>query len=231
MQQAIRLLAYYLDFLLFSAVLSLSLHAFGNLLISFGSDFGFALQLWLVATVLAVIFSLLAAVTGLSPGRLTLGRMKLLAEASRLSKLAWVNLIIGTLLFLDGTKHLVRWTQMERPLPFMGFVPEGITQVVIDVSLGIVFLILAVLLLRLTAMGKWFSAAVLIGSAASVAISWNQYPQAIERMVEARRKLQGIPVREGEIAAIQAYLPTFEFTTITAMLLVVLFAYVHRVDA
>ncbi len=230
MQYVIRLAAFYLDFLLISALLHIGFYAAGGVVSSLGAASGIEISPWLLITTLALFFTVFLAQSGLSPGRFSLALLKDRAETSKLPRMAWINLLVGILLFLDATKHLVRWTQMDRPMPFMGSIPEGNTQVVIGVSVGIAFLIAAVLLLRLTALGKWLSAIVLAGAAASVAISWDLYPEAIERMVQARRKLQGIPVREGEIEAMQAYLPTFALVTTSLMLLLVLFSYVQRDD-
>ena len=230
MQYVIRLAAFYLDFLLISALLHIGFYAAGGVVSSLGAASGIEISPWLLITTLALFFTVFLAQSGLSPGRFSLALLKDRAETSKLPRMAWINLLVGILLFLDATKLLVRWTQMDRPMPFMGSIPEGNTQVVIGVSVGIAFLIAAVLLLRLTALGKWLSAIVLAGAAASVAISWDLYPEAIERMVQARRKLQGIPVREGEIEAMQAYLPTFALVTTSLMLLLVLFSYVQRDD-
>ena len=49
--------------------------------------------------------------------------------------------------------------------------------------------------------------AVLAVSTLSLVLSWRVLPEAIARVQAARREMQGLPLREGEVEAMQAMLP------------------------
>lgn len=42
----------------------------------------------------------------------------------------WLTILLGVLLILEGTKQLVRWTQMVVSQPSFGFFPDDLTQII-----------------------------------------------------------------------------------------------------
>ncbi len=213
--RAARLIALYLDFLTWSVVVGLITYALGDP--SYIS--------WAVQYAIALVLALLGGHFGLSPGRWLLARIELLLDEGGAPKAVWLNLLIGALFYLDASKHLVRWTLMDRPLPFMGIMPEGGMQVVFDLGFAVAFLLMAALMLRLHPLGKWVSGAGLVLLVVSTIVSWPHLPEAIARQVRARRDVQGLPLRDGEVEAFQGLYPTFQLVWAGLLLLLVLASY------
>ena len=155
-----------------------------------------------------ILLSIAANYLGVSLGQHLISRIKGLHAGVGMLWRAWISLIVGGLIFLEALKHLVRWTQMDRPMPFMGFIPEGSQQIVHDVGWGAVLLVIAILVLKLNPWGKIIGVASSMIMMVSLWVSWDLLPEAIERQVIARRATQGIPVRPDEVAMMQSMMPT-----------------------
>ena len=119
----------------------------------------------------------------------------------------WLTILIGVLLILEGTKKLVRWTQFIVPLPFFGVLVDSTTQMILNVTGGILFVLAGYMILKLKQTGLFLGIGLTIGTIASSIISWSLWDQIIPQMVEARRNLQGISVREGEVEFMQSLFP------------------------
>ena len=211
----VRLVAIYLDFLVFSSVLELLVYAVG-------APPEFTPLLRAAAALMAALF---AAYFGLSLGNWLVHKIFQRAAAGLGNARLRISLITGAVCFLEASKHLVRWTQMDRPLPFMGVIPEGGEQIALGLALGVLYLAMAAPLLRLHHLGRWLTAAVSVMFLVSTAVSWRQFPEAVERYVIARRSLQGLPVREGEIEAMQIYVPSGMIVWSVLLFLAALFCY------
>ena len=59
----------------------------------------------------------------------------------------------------------------------------------------------------------------------SDALSWDLWDSAVEKMVYARKKLQGLPVREGEVAFMQSLFPEGMLLSACLVIIAVLFTY------
>jgi hypothetical protein len=221
MSRIARLIALYLDFLTFFVVITLVAYAIGEP--SFLS--------WSVRTVVSAGLSAAGAYFGLSLGQWLVAEIVNPSVDGSLPKAAWLNLLVGALFYLDASKHLVRWIEMDRPMPIMGIVPEGGMQIAADVGLGLAFLFMSILMLRLHPLGKWVAGVGLTLLIVSTVVSWSQLPEAISRYVQARRDVQGLPVRDGEIEQMQAFYPPFLLASTGLLLLLVLLSYsrsLHR---
>lgn len=119
----------------------------------------------------------------------------------------WLTILLGVLFIGEGAKHLVRWTQMFVSQPFFGFFPDEITQVVIHIIFGAFFILAGYWFLKLNIKGLYLGVSVAILNIASDALSWNLWDPVVEKMTVARREVQGIPVREGEVEFMQALFP------------------------
>lgn len=214
MPRIARLMAFYLDFLTFFVVITLVAYAIGEP--SFLS--------WSVRTAISVGLCLMGTYFGFSLGQWLVAEMTQPCGRG-LPKAAWLNLLVGALFYLDASKHFVRWIEMDRPMPIMGIVPEGGMQIAVDIGLGLIFLLMSVLMLRLHPLGKWVSGAGLALLIVSTVVSWSQLPEAIARYVQARRDVQGLPVRDGEIEQMQALYPPFLLVSTGLLLLLVLLSY------
>jgi len=193
------LLGWYLDLLVYLTASALCRHAFAP-----GMAWSFLYDLGVFAVLRAVAMH--AATT---PGEWLVAP----AVAERSAKFAhphrqWANLLLGTLMFLEGTKSIVRWLEMDQPMPFMGLVPEGATaQAAVAILLGLLFLAAGATLLRLEPFGRLLGFAAAAITAVSTGLSWGMWDGVIERLVVAHRTAQGLAVRGGEIAFMQNLFP------------------------
>ena len=119
----------------------------------------------------------------------------------------WLTVLLGVLLILEGTKQLVRWTQMFVPQPIFGFFPDDTTQIIIHVALGVSSILAGYWFLRLNIKGFYLAVSVAMANIASDVLSWSLWDPVVEKMVLARRELQKIPVRDGEIELMQLLFP------------------------
>ncbi len=137
----------------------------------------------------------------------------------------WLTILLGVLLILEGTKQLVRWTQMFVPQPIFGFFPDHTTQITIHVLLGVSSILAGYWFLRLNIKGFYLAVSVAIVNIASVALSWSLWDPVVENMVLKRRELQGLPVRDGEIEFMQSLFPEGMLLAATLALVATLFTY------
>lgn len=209
----LRLVSVYLDFI--TALMFIGLAAY---FVPQIAEFGF-----LVHAAISFILSLALAAAGLSPGQWLTAEIAGMVAAPPWPRRILLNLGLGVYAYLEATKQFVRWTLMDRPMPFMGAIPEGVQQIGLSLAFGAVFMITGILLLRLHQFGKWIGLGLTGVLIASNLVSWPVYPEAIKRMVEARRAVQGLPVREGEIEMMQAFFPAFSLGLLVVIAVALLF--------
>ena len=182
----------------------------------------------LASSVAGILLSLTAARFGFSLGQGLISKIKDLHGGSGMPWRVWVSLLMGGFAFLEATKHLVRWTQMDRPMPFFGVIPEGTQQIIHDLGWAVVFLLIAILVLKLHATGKALGITSSLLMIASAWVSWDVLPLAIERQTIARRAAQGIPVRPDEIEFMQTLVPAFLIVGPIMMILLFFACYSER---
>ena len=134
-------------------------------------------------------------------------------------KETWLSITLGVLLILDGTKKLVRWTEMYVSQPTFGFFPDDTTQIVIHVVLGCVSILAGFWFFKLDIRGLVAGIAVALFELASALFSWDMWDPVVEQMVLVRREVQGLPVREGEVEFMQAVFP--EGIVVFALIIIV----------
>jgi hypothetical protein len=192
------LLAWYLDFLLYSVVATLA---------SFSASWLFG-STW---TAQLVGFVVVRSVIGRfieTPGMMLLGiRRDGTRDAVTFQHESWLTMLIGTLFMLDGAKRAIRWTQYDRALPDFGVLPDETGQMVLSLAWGIAFMMAGCLILRMQASGLWLGIALAAAGLASVALSWPLWDDAIARELAARRALQARTIGADEIEFIQRFVP------------------------
>jgi hypothetical protein len=119
----------------------------------------------------------------------------------------WPNLLLGTLLILDGLKQAIRWTQLEATLPVFGLLEMTPLKVAASLSLGCLSAGAGLLLIAFAPAAKRFAAASIAGSTASLLLGWSALPEGIRQVTLARRAYQSRPVRDGEIEFLQIVTP------------------------
>jgi hypothetical protein len=132
---------------------------------------------------------------------------------------------MGVLFILEGTKQLVRWTQIFVPQPAFGFFPDDLTQVLIHIVFGISSILAGYWFLKLNIKGLYLGVSVAIVHVTSDALSWKLWDPVVEKMVVARSELQGIPVRDGEVAFMQSLFPEGLLLAAGLAIIAMLFTY------
>lgn len=163
-----------------------------------------------LAALLAIclVVSLLAQKFQLSPGRWLVTPMAARRAAGQWTTRSWITLVAGIVAILEGSKHFVRWTNIDQPLPLFGWVPANDEIIILGLALGVAFLGIGMLVLRMHAIGKILGIAIsgmLIGS---TLVSWDVLPEAIEKQAMARRAAQGLPPSPAHTEAMKNWLPT-----------------------
>ncbi len=198
----IRLLALYIDFIVIGTFVTL-----GNYAVGFAMGYVPGIgNAWYIEIGAAAGLTALARALGLSLGEALLEHALDEAQAGSPRRL-WPNLVLGTFLMLDGLKLIVRWSQLDAVVPVFGLVETSVIKVVVLVAMGLLAVVAGAMLLSFTPGAKRLAAASLAVSALSLALSWPVMGEAIGRVQMARREAQGLPIREGEIEAMQAMLP------------------------
>ncbi len=118
-----------------------------------------------------------------------------------------LTIVVGVVFVLEGTKALVRWTQLLVPEPFFGMLPNESVQIGADIATGILFVNIGYLFLKLERAGFWLAGLASLATLVSCAMSWSLWDETVAQMVPARRALQGLPVGEHEVEFIQAIMP------------------------
>jgi hypothetical protein len=201
------LLALYLDFVLFSAIFTpaawLIKRAGGPEIAPMMSYVLFGL-VWI---------GFLRAL-GVSPGRWAIGISRgpeAVVDGSILDRETWWTMLAGTLLVLEGSKNLVRWTQGLPPPPLLGEAgPEAAAFATVCV-IGLANVAAGIQTLRTNPLGAFVGAGIVALESAATILNRQAFRDWAEGSVTARRALQGIPVRHGEVEFMQdvasMYLP------------------------
>ncbi len=119
----------------------------------------------------------------------------------------WLSILLGVLLILEGTKQIVRWTQMFVSQPAFGFFPDEATQILIHLAFGVLSILAGYWFLKLDIRGFIAGIGVAVINLISYALSWKLWDPVVEQMVLKRKEIQGVPVRDGEIEMMQSLLP------------------------
>ncbi|MDX6804658.1 hypothetical protein [Terrihabitans rhizophilus] len=203
----------YLDFLLVWTVVHLCSYFMG-----LGTE-GYGI------TAVSALVALAQSKLELSPG------VQLLEPAqveSAEGRRTWPNLLLGTLLILEGTKNLVRWTELEAVLPVYGLVDTSPLKILLLLAIGSLSIAAGILLLRFTRLGLALAAAMIVVDLGSIIVGWPLFSDAIAKVTIARRELQGLPVRPGEIEFMQTVMPAWLLVALALFMVLLTFARVRR---
>jgi hypothetical protein len=199
-----QLLAIYIDYLVFTAVYQP---------VAWTIRSSAPVDNWLVAlAVFAALRSLVAwALKLTTPGHWALGihvGQVVLVEPSILERERWWTATAGALLVLEGSKNLVRWTQGLPVEPLLGLSsPQWLATTAITI-LGGLNIVAGLLVLRTRSVGAAIGMGVLGIEAVAAMVHRDDFRQWASQAVIARRTLQGLPVREGEVEMMQTLTAT-----------------------
>ncbi len=196
------ILSFYLDYIIVGTAVALATFFLGEARSALaGGDAG-----WYVEFGTSIALVLLRRALGLSVGDALLAPACEIAHERPGSRL-WPNLLLGTLLVLDGLKQMVRWSQLDAVLPAFGLVETTPAKAALLIAMGALYVAAGSMVLRLARNAKAAAITALAVSAASLGLSWSVLPQAIARAQAARRAAQGLTIREGELETMQAMMP------------------------
>lgn len=136
-----------------------------------------------------------------------------------------LTMLIGVLFILEGSKQLVRWTQLSVSQPFFGVIPDDTTQIIIQIVYGISFVISGYWFLKLDIKGLYLGVSVLLISAFSDVLSWKLWDPVVATMIVARREVQGRAVADGEIQLMQSLIPEGMLVVSVLVIIAMLFTY------
>ena len=207
------LLALYIDFIVIGTFLALANYFVG---LAYGYATGAGVS-WYLEIAVSAGFTALARALGLSLGMALLDYALDEAQAENPGRL-WANLVLGTVLILDGLKMMIRWSQLDIAMPVFGMVETTPLKVVLLLVMGAVSLVAGCMLLAFAHRAKLAVAGAIVLSTISLVVSWPVMNEAIGRVQVARRQMQGLPLREGEINAMQSMLPILSASVLAAAL-------------
>ena len=92
-------------------------------------------------------------------------------------------------------------------VPVFGMIDTTALKVIILIAMVIISFVAGAMVLAFTPKARLAAAGSLALSALSLAASWPVLGEAIAQVQVARREAQGLPLREGEIEAVQSLLP------------------------
>lgn len=211
------LLALYLDFILVNAFVGLASFFLGqawNYVAGEGAP-------WYAEIGTSAALVGLGRALGLSAGLWLLAPARDMAGDEPRPRL-WPNLALGTFLLLDGLKQMVRWSQLDAVIPVFGMVETTAPKAALLVAMGALHVLAGGMILRFAPRARAVALATITLATASLALSWPVLPEAIARVQAARRAAEGIPLREGEIEAMQAILPWIGAGTLLLVALLLL---------
>lgn len=211
------LLSWYIDFLFFMTLWGL---------LSYFLNLDANLPFWVPYIIFFIIRALAGKYIG-SIGYIFLGIDKetKTVHSDIFESESWLTILLGVLFILEGTKQLVRWTQLFVSQPAFGFFPDETTQVLIHIIFGASSIIAGYWFLKLDIKGLYLGIVTALIHIISDALSWQLWDPVAEKMAIARRELQGIPVREGEIEFMQTLLPEGLLVAATIAIIAMLFTF------
>lgn len=193
-----QLLAIYIDYLVFTAVYQPIAWMVRSVA---------PLSNWIVALAIFVALRSVAwALRLILPGNwaLGIGPRPTMALNPRISGCErWWTVAAGTLLVLEGSKNLVRWTEGLPIEPLLGSATTEWMATVAITTLGAVNVLAGLLILRTRWMGAVIGTGVLGVELLAAFVHREGFRDWAAKAVVARRALQGVPVRDGEIEMMQ----------------------------
>jgi hypothetical protein len=206
-----QLLALYVDYLVFSAFYQP---------IAWTIRSSMPAENWIIALVVFVVLRGLAWLLKLtSPGHWALGIHTgevASVDPHILARERWWTTTAGTLLVLEGSKNLVRWTQGLPVEPLLGLAsPQWVATAAITM-LGTLNVAAGLLILRTRWLGAMLGIGVLVAEVAAAIVYRDDFQRWAGQAVIARRALQGLPVRDGEVEMMQM-LTTTALPAVTAV--------------
>ena len=151
-------------------------------------------------------------------------RLRAVVDPDTKRRESWLTLLTGTLLLLEGSKGLVRWSLGTPPAPwFGGMTPEEVWPMV-AMTTGAIEWVVAVGIFRLRTSAAALGTVYFGISLVSVIQSWHLWPVWAAESLTRRRALQGFELRPGEIELVQEIAPHLALGGVVLFLVLVVFS-------
>lgn len=206
-----RVLAFYVDFLLFSAAVALVCWV----LAKFDPSLAVA-PLWMQITTFLIVEAIILKAVAWSPGHWSLGIYRAtvpglgetpVVDPNIFNTQRWWTVLLGVLIALEGTKMAVRWAMWHPPVPFMGAQLDFAPSALFSVAMGGMLCTVGLFVLRCRPKAALIGMALYAIALTSGALSYELWSSWAAADVVARREYQGLPVREGEIETMRRWAP------------------------
>lgn len=210
-------LAWYIDFLLFMALWGL---------LSYFIGLDSSIPFWAPYLAFVIIRTVATRLIGsIGYSFLSIDKDSLCVNPGLLGRENWLSMLLGVLLILEGTKQLVRWTQIFVSQPAFGFFPDDGTQILIHIVTGGLCILAGYWFLKLDIRGFITGIGVALINLISDGLSWGLWDPVVEKMLMARKELQGLPVREGELEFMQSLMPEGLIAAALVMIIAMIITY------
>ena len=150
---------------------------------------------------------------------LSIDKKEMAVAQSVFEKESWITLFIGVLFVLDGTKLLVRWTEVFVSQPVLGYFPDDTVQIALQIVQGTLSVLAGYWFLKMDMKGLVLGLALTLFSIVSVALSWNLWDPVIEEKIVKRNRVQGLAVNQSEIEGMQLLMPELVLIFMAIMLM------------
>lgn len=207
------LLAVYLDFILFSAVIGLLDYFF----IPEGTPFyaKFAVFLVIEALLMAKFQTFGKWCLGVyrfrDPSSQLEGQNVLFVRRDVKSQETFLTIFVGVLLLLDGLKGVVRWTEEFVPFPFFGFEMSLGLYITYEIVFGLLFVFAGIYVLKLTQKGWWLAVALLSFNLSLAVFQGETLTTYFKAKQEIRRQNRGQPPGDPRVEQMAKFIPIFVY--------------------
>jgi len=211
------LLSWYIDFLFFMTLWDLLTYLFRP---------DEVVPYWIPIVVFVVIRAVISKYIG-TIGRnfMSIDKHTSIVSLNILRRENWLTIFLGVLFILEGTKHIVRWTQTLVSQPWFGFFPNEAAQIAIHIVYGLLSVLAGYWFLKLNIKGFILGVGLALLGLISYLLSWKLWDPVVEQMVLKRKEVQGLPVRDGDVEMMQALMPEGIVLATMAMLVAMLVTY------
>lgn len=213
-----KLLAVYVDFLIFSTAFGIGVHAItSSELPRFVQYAAFALlEVFLLSVCkksvgywfLSISRFTSEAPTGPEGSKEDTGKtLHWVVDPVIFGRESWLTMLLAVLFVLDGTKSMVRWTTFGIPEPWFGFQPGHEIHAAISIMTGALLVYVGYGCFALKRVGLWIGISVMVVVFSSILASWQLWDDYARETVIARQEHFGLPVDERKIQFMQAIVP------------------------
>jgi len=227
-----RLLAAYIDYLLFGMLWETAVHIIApggvSVLYKFFGFFIFeAVLMWRMGSPGMYFLSIYAASQTIfsSDENDKISAMRLMVNPNIYSNEKWYTILIGVFIIISGCKEFIHWTVYTTPIPIFGFFPGAVMTAIINMIIGAIIIFAGYHILKLSKKGLYLTLLSGVIYIFSIIRGWGLWDEVVTQTMIERRALQGRTLTDTEIELVRMLFPEiYLISTILLMLTVILIA-------